>query len=1008
MGRSDAVRHEASSTARRVLEACLLAAVVVIPILFHIRTSAVFEPVRAAVLRSLFVTIAVFGALQWLGGARSFREGARSFREGILILWRNPLGAAFCLTAGSYVVSGLLSIDPHLSRWGPYVRGQGVFTYAAYLVAFLAVLCTLRSEHKVRRALQAMVFASVPVAVYGLFQAVGADPLRWVGSQAGRISAQAGNPIFLGAYLIMVIPVSIALGVEALRVEALGRPRDRSWRISGLALAYGAAALLQTTVVLMTRSRGPVLGLLAGAIFMGLMALRSASRRVARFAVGTAASTLVVLVVLVLPSGPLQQIRDSPALEWTGIQRYSGLFELTEGTVASRLLLWEVMLDVARDDPVRLFVGYGPETQVLAHTSHYRPRLAGMEQNFTVDRAHNRTYDLVVTRGLPALFIDFLLVGGLLWLALAGTGALSSRGRKRWLATSCLVGLALGGIVPLALGAPALAGPLVALGALAGVLAFLCGDLVWRRESGDGKGAREGAETKMAHRLGLRSLLLIAAGAAAVAHYVESQVGIETVTTRLYLWMFAGLVAAAGIGWSERDASTLEPDTRSSGEWGLIVGLGLATVTFGFVTATSPLASRMPVVITAVVVAWVAGGLVVMGRDGRPLAAYAVRSLSVLAVLAPLQILWVRWVGISELTTAGTLSELADQVSRLSWTLPLFVASMLAVILVFAAPAKADRRSLLIGVAALGVILPAAWMLSITPARAGAFVHMGERYEARGGAVPAARLYAEAARLRPGEPTFLAHAARSSMLVAGQQPTGSEGQRVAVQTALAWSVRARDLRPLDPRFHTALGELETEAGLGAADEQVRGDHYRRADEAFSAAVAAGPRIPGTWTSWGQWVLRRGDAERAVTHLERARSLDAEYRAIYGPLGAALLQLELLPAARDAFRKAVDLRPRDGLSWQGLGAALLRMRDHEASVEAFLRAVELGAEDMLTYRDLALALGELGRVQLATSYAEKALEVAPVEAQGGVRRLLDPLRAMSDGAGADSVGVEGSR
>jgi len=612
------------------------------------------------------------------------------------------------------------------------------------------------------------------------------------------------------------------------------------------------------------------------------------------------------------------------------------------------------------------------------------------------DRAHSRTYDLVLTRGLPAVAIDLLLVGGLLWLVLAGTGVAGTTARTRWLAISSSAGAVLGGVVPWAMGAPALAGPFLPLGALGGVFVFLAGDLILTRVPG--RSVDQGSTRGESQRPNFHAFLLMALGAATVAHFVESQVGIETVTTRLYLWTCAGLVAASGFGWEERRSSARKPHPTRAREWGLVVGLCLATVLFGFMTDTSSPSFPWPLITIGLGAAWFVGAVAVDGGKERDLTGYAVASLSVLLASLVLFVSWVRWAGMPELDASVSLPELVDQVRRLSWTLPVFAASVVGVVLVFGtglARGRRNGRDLVAAALPALVVVPFAWAFPLASPRADVFMHIGRRHESGGQLSRAAHLYDKAVRGLPAEPVLYTHLARVNMVLAGQQAAGVDERRLAMEAALAATTRARDLRPLDPRFHQALGAVETEAGLHAPDTLSRRLHFERSEQAFEAAVAAGPRMPTTWTAWGQSTLRQGEPGKAAERLERARQLDPRYWPVYPHLGEAYLQLEDWGGARDAYRRAVELRPRRSSSWRGLGTALAQLGDREAAVEAYLGAVESGARDVLTYRNLALMLGELGRFPDAITYAEQALEVAPAAVQADVQRLLDQLRTMAE-------------
>src|SRR5690606_17951074 len=78
-----------------------------------------------------------------------------------------------------------------------------------------------------------------PVSLYGLLQHYRLDPLPWGGDTTFRVASTMGNPIFVAAYLIMVVPLTIARLAQqiARAVQGAGaRERTLVGAMVGLAL----------------------------------------------------------------------------------------------------------------------------------------------------------------------------------------------------------------------------------------------------------------------------------------------------------------------------------------------------------------------------------------------------------------------------------------------------------------------------------------------------------------------------------------------------------------------------------------------------------------------------------------------------------------------------------------------------------------------------------------------------------------------------------------------------
>src|SRR5207247_1946615 len=134
------------------------------------------------------------------------------------------------------------------------------------------------------RLITAALLSSLPVAFYGIMQHFGLDPITW-STQAEniqeRITSFAGNPIFLGAYLIMLVPFTIFRLVEQIHrlSRNSARKTEAEFNRGALLHTFGYAFLLclQLLALLFTQSRGPWLGL--GVSFLVVGSIVCAQRR---------------------------------------------------------------------------------------------------------------------------------------------------------------------------------------------------------------------------------------------------------------------------------------------------------------------------------------------------------------------------------------------------------------------------------------------------------------------------------------------------------------------------------------------------------------------------------------------------------------------------------------------------------------------------------------------------------------------------------------------------------
>lgn len=257
----------------RVLEIGWLLAVVVSPLFFNVNSNNVFERDKWTTLRSIAVAMAAF----WL--ARLVEEWA-SGRRGLRITWRTPLVLPALFTVLSFLISTVFSVTPHASVFGGYQRMRGTFSTLSCVVIGLIAMDRMRTRAQMDRFVTVVILNSLPIALYGFLQHSGLDPLPWGGDVTRRIASNMGNPIFVAAYMIMAALPTLARVVEAFRAILVDEEAGAADVLR--AAAYIFIFLVQIISIWYSKSRGPLMGLLAGLaiwVFLGLLALQRAAQR---------------------------------------------------------------------------------------------------------------------------------------------------------------------------------------------------------------------------------------------------------------------------------------------------------------------------------------------------------------------------------------------------------------------------------------------------------------------------------------------------------------------------------------------------------------------------------------------------------------------------------------------------------------------------------------------------------------------------------------------------------
>ncbi len=542
-----------------LLEAGWLAALIVAPLFFNVYSSRVFEPDKITLVRSLALVMgAAWMVLRFELGwktAQGENGGAISnFREWLRTALReNPLAIPTFAVVAVYLVSTVLSVVPSVSFWGSYQRLQGTDTTFSYIVIFLIAASSIRTRSQFNRTINTALVVSFPIAFYGLIQHYGLDPLPWGGDVRVRITSNMGNAIFVAAYLIMVVPLTVARFIETLvRATAGFATRPRTMYAAGVAIAIGVLAVLwvldlslgtaaalvfvglalgigwqsktdlrnsllaavyavliavQLVAIFFTQSRGPWLGLAGGlfvfAVLYAILMLDRASRRLRRWlfggAVGLAFAGMAFLVVFNLPSSPLAALKQVPY-----VGRLGEILDTKSPTAQVRELIWQGAVQLilphaplwsptAGEDvlnALRPLVGYGPESMYVVYNAFYPPGLGRLEQrNASPDRSHNETFDSLVTTGLLGFGAYILLFMSIFYYGLKWLGVITRPSERNAFVVLWLVGGLLSSLIFIMIRGLYFVGVALPAGMILGFFVFLAGFALGRLRNSSSTGS---------------------------------------------------------------------------------------------------------------------------------------------------------------------------------------------------------------------------------------------------------------------------------------------------------------------------------------------------------------------------------------------------------------------------------------------------------------------------------------------------------------------------------------
>ena len=548
-----------------VIEAGWLAALVVAPMFFNVFSSRVFEPDKISLVRSIALMMLLAwvikianGGFVWLPAYTTESNGTdNSLSAQLRGVWRNPFVIPVVLLILAYLISTGFSLARYVSWFGSYQRLQGTYSFISYVIIAILTAAHLRRPEQLRRLQHVIIITSLPIAIYGVIQHYDHDPLPWGGDVTTRVAGNAGNAIFLAAYLIMALFFTLERVYNSFALLLGVYPReaqeDQELPVALAGGSYLFILMVQLLAIFWTQSRGPWLGLFLGSYLFVLLLLTAVRPRYYRqLTLGWVGVGLLGVMVLVLMNTTafFDFLRPIPY-----VGRFTQLLNQESTTAQVRILIWEGASNMVRPHAplnypdgskdavnwLRPLVGYGPEAMWVAYNPFYPPDLAHVEaRNASPDRSHNETWDSLVITGILGFVAYMSLFIAIFYWALRWLGLLANR-RDNLLFALFLGGFSLVTVTYFVVtdGSWRFFGVALPAGVIAGLFFYVTAAAFLH------------ADIKLDTRDIPRQLLIITIMATVAAHFAEIHFGIAIASTRTYFWVQTATLLVLGMRWAQ-------------------------------------------------------------------------------------------------------------------------------------------------------------------------------------------------------------------------------------------------------------------------------------------------------------------------------------------------------------------------------------------------------------------------------------------------------------------------
>jgi O-antigen ligase/tetratricopeptide (TPR) repeat protein len=292
--------------------------------------------------------------------------------------WRHPITLALLLFSFVLFLSAYFGVSWQRSFWGTLYRGGGLFTWLHVLAFFLVLTGIIQHSFQRLVIIRTCAIVGFLVILYAVAQMLGLSVYE---SGANRLTGTLGNAAMLAGCLFFIL---FSFGYLYICDTKL-------WRI------FSCIGIVGTTIVMiLTLTRGSVIGLVAGYILFFLHVIVFSKDKKTKKVICIGLCVVVFLLVSLFVFKNSELVQDSRILG-----RVTAI-DIESGTVQERFHAWRGGLFALSTYP---FFGWGLENFTVAYDGFFEVSYYALTKSESwFDRAHNVLVEYLVTTGILGFF----------------------------------------------------------------------------------------------------------------------------------------------------------------------------------------------------------------------------------------------------------------------------------------------------------------------------------------------------------------------------------------------------------------------------------------------------------------------------------------------------------------------------------------------------------------------------------------------------------------------------
>ncbi|MBU0569826.1 O-antigen ligase family protein, partial [Patescibacteria group bacterium] len=365
---------------------------------------------------------------------------ARTVLAKRIIFRRTFLDIPLLIFLSAQIISTLLSIDIRTSLLGYYSRFHGgLISSISYALLYWAWVSNMNRKRTLK-AIYVTFASAVLVSIYAVFQHFGIDKDIWVQDVQNRVFSTLGQPNWLAAWIVAIIPLTWAYGISNFQFPiSIRKTLSSAYQAPNAKLQISKRwfwVLLSGVfflVLLYTKSRSGLLGfIIAATVFWSLSFLpikKSKSKPRGFWKLFIIHNSLFIILVLIVgtPWTPnLNEIlsHQSPITDHRSPSSAPALEIGGSKSSEIRKIVWQGAVDIWKNYPV---FGSGVETFAFSYYN-FRPVEHNLvsEWDFLYNKAHNEYLNFAATTGSTGLISYLVLIIATIYILVKESGVLTN------------------------------------------------------------------------------------------------------------------------------------------------------------------------------------------------------------------------------------------------------------------------------------------------------------------------------------------------------------------------------------------------------------------------------------------------------------------------------------------------------------------------------------------------------------------------------------------------------